>query len=205
MERSSRFISLSGLSGVFAGVFALIGAGVAFWYFSTLAGRWATNDLVVHRHYYEYAFEADGTSYSMDFLTFFFLDAVGVLVLSLTVGAFFTMRRAKKKGQAIWDPIAKKMLLNLAIPLLAGGIFCAILVHHKVVGLVAPATLIFYGLALINASKYTLNDIKWLGISEIVLGLVSAWFIGYGLIFWAVGFGVLHIIYGASMYFKYER
>lgn len=196
MDRSSRFLSLSGLSGVFAGIFALIGAGVAYFYLAVDGGQ---------RHYYEYLIDGSTGEYAMDFVTFFFLDACSVLLLSLIAGVIFTARRAKKKGQTIWDPVALRMLANLAIPLVAGGIFCFILLFHGAVGLIAPCTLIFYGLALLNASKYTLNDIRWLGISEIILGLASAWFIGYGLIFWAIGFGVLHIIYGSVMYFKYER
>jgi hypothetical protein len=43
-----------------------------------------------------------------------------------------------------------------------------------------------------------------LGITEIILGLMSSWLIGYGLLFWAVGFGVMHIFYGLMMYFRYE-
>jgi hypothetical protein len=44
-----------------------------------------------------------------------------------------------------------------------------------------------------------------LGICEIGLGLIASIYMGYGLLFWAVGFGVLHIIYGIVMYMKYER
>ena len=141
----------------------------------------------------------------MDFYTFFALDALLVLGLSLGVGFFFTQRKAKKAGLKVWDKTAKLMLVNLFIPLLAGGAFCLIMLHHGVVPFVAPATLVFYGLALLNASKYTFNDIRYLGISEIVLGLIALYFIDYGLLFWAIGFGVLHIIYGTAMYFKYER
>jgi hypothetical protein len=65
--------------------------------------------------------------------------------------------------------------------------------------------LIFYGLALINASKYTYNDIRYLGISELLIGLCSTLFLGYGLFFWAAGFGLAHIVYGALMYFKYDK
>lgn len=97
------------------------------------------------------------------------------------------------------------MLINLFIPLTAGGIFCLILLYHQIIYLIAPATLLFYGLALLNASKYTIYEIRYLGISEIVLGLVSAILIGYGLLFWAIGFGILHIIYGVVMYLRYER
>jgi len=136
---------------------------------------------------------------------FFFLDAFIVLALSLITGFVLTQRKAKKSGQKMWDSTARRLLFNLSIPLVAGGLFCIILLYHGIVGLIGPCMLIFYGLALVNASKYTLNDIRYLGLFEIVLGLVCAFYTGHGLIFWSIGFGVLHIVYGISMYYKYER
>lgn len=195
MERSTRFISLSGLSGVFAGTFALLGAIAAFLYLKLN---------ILSPKYYEYAINENG-ELNIQFFVFFFLDAAAVLVASLTVGSFLTIRKAKEKGLPIWDSTAKRLLINLMIPLMAGGFFCLILLYHSLVGLIAPATLLFYGLALLNASKYTLDDIRYLGICEILLGLVGSVFIGYGLIFWAIGFGILHIVYGVVMYNKYEK
>jgi len=195
MERSSRFISLSGLSGVFAGIFALLGALAAYVYL---------NLNITTPGYYEYAHNAGGEP-NADFYKFFFTDAVLVLLASLAFGIILTMRKAKLKGQTIWDATAKRLIINLLIPLISGGIFCLILLSHGLIGLVAPATLIFYGLALLNASKYTLDDIRFLGIFEIILGLIASVYIGYGLLFWAFGFGILHIIYGIVMYYKYER
>ena len=135
------------------------------------------------------------------------LIVIAVIVLILTFGAaiFFTSRKAKKKGQPVWNSSAKRLVVNLFIPLAAGGVFCLILLYHGIYGLIAPAMLLFYGLALLNASKYTLNDIKYLGISELTLGLIAAFWLQYSLLFWALGFGVLNIIYGISMYIKYER
>lgn len=194
MERSSRFISLSGLSGVFAGVFALTGAYLAY----LKIGAYAENyrDLVGRERTEE---GIDGL------ITYLFIVAALVLAASLLVGTLLTIRNSRKKGLKIWDGTAKRLLINLAIPLGTGGLFCLILLYHGDIGMVAPATLIFYGLSLINASKYTFNDIRYLGILEIILGLISSIYIGYGLLFWALGFGVLHIVYGAVMYFKYER
>jgi hypothetical protein len=199
MERSSRFISLSGLSGVAAGVFAIIGAIAAYFY---LGGMNASS--AGEKAYYEYARTATGEG-NTDFYAFFFTDAVAVLGLSLISGCVLTIRKAKKKGQSIWDATAKRLLINLLIPLITGGLFCLVLLSHGLVGLVAPATLIFYGLALLNASKYTLNDIRYLGIFEIALGLIASVYLGYGLIFWTIGFGLLHIVYGIVMYNKYEK
>jgi hypothetical protein len=195
MEKSTKFISLSGLSGVFAGIFALIGAGAAIYYIHSHQN---------HLDYYDYAYLNDG-SVNVDFFVFFISDALLVLVLGLLSGFYFTQRKAKKKGQSIWNATSKRLLINLFLPLIAGGIFSLALLKHELFGLVAPVSLIFYGLALLNASKYTLNDIRYLGVLEIILGLISSFIIGYGLLFWALGFGVLHIIYGVIMYTKYEK
>ncbi len=197
MERSSRFISLSGLSGVAAGVFALIGATAVYIYFDIFP---FDENLV----YYADVVAAE-KRWGIDYLTFFFLDAALVFIFAVAGGIFFTTRKAKQKGQKIWDKLTQKLLLNLLIPLTTGGIFCLALMKHGEFGLVAPATLVFYGLALVNGGKYTLSDIHYLGLSEIVLGLIALFYIGYGLEFWAIGFGVLHIIYGTVMYFKYEK
>jgi len=189
MERSSRFISLSGLSGVFAGIFALIGAYLGY----------------KKLEEYEYSFRSMNNDSIQDAIMYFFAIASIVLIASLLVGVILTIRNSKKKGIKIWDTIARRLLINLMIPLITGGLFCLILLYQGDLGMVAPSTLIFYGLALINASKYTFNDIRYLGICEIILGLLAAIYIGYGLFFWAAGFGILHIVYGAAMYFKYER
>ena len=65
--------------------------------------------------------------------------------------------------------------------------------------------LIFYGIALYNASKHTLSYVKYLGFTEIILGLISAMYPGDGFWFWVIGFGFMHIIYGSLMYFKYDK
>ncbi|GAB3810893.1 hypothetical protein GCM10028895_00540 [Pontibacter rugosus] len=190
MDRSSRFISLSGLSGVSAGVFALIGAGVVKWYLGQ-------NNILYRNDY----------TVSLNLNTVVFLGSVAalVMILAISTAIYFTSRKARQNNQRVWDSKSRRLLLNLAIPLGVGGIFCAVLLYHGIIYLIAPAMLVFYGLALINGSKYTLSDIRYLGICEILLGLVSSIFIGYGLLSWAVGFGALHIIYGMVMYYKYER
>jgi hypothetical protein len=195
MEKSSRFISLSGISGVSAGIIAIFGVIAASIYqghgFFEKAGDSKLYDL--------------SSSLNTDFLLFFLLDALIIIVLVLSASVFFTIRKAKKKELPIWDRSAKRLVWNLALPLVTGGIFCLILVYYGVVFLISSSMLIFYGLALFNAGKYTHNEIKVLGISEIVLGIVALFFIGYGLLFWTVGFGVFHIVYGIYMYIKYER
>lgn len=196
MERSSRFISLSGLSGIAAGLFAILGAALVYIYLDMIPfdGK---------RLYYVEAIHS--TKWGMNYITFFLLDAVFILIGAISCGIFFTTRKAKRKGQKVWDALSQRLLINLIIPLVTGGIFCLGLFNHGLFGLLAPTTLVFYGLALVNASKYTLTDIRNLGYCEIVLGLLSLFFLGYGLEVWVIGFGFLHIIYGSLMYWKYER
>ncbi len=190
MEKSSRFISLSGMSGVMAGIYALIGAYFANDYFhSTMQSA----------EYIPYFFHMPS------FYAFYFIVAGLVLFFSLATGIFLTARRAKRKGQKIWDKVALRMLVNVGFPLVVGGIFCIAMLYHREEAMIAPTMLIFYGLGLINGSKFTISDIRILGVVEVILGLIAAFFIRRGIYFWALGFGVMHIVYGIYMWWKYER
>ena len=198
MERSSRFIGLSGLSGVAAGVCALIGAAVVYNYLDIVPFEYD------HSYVY-YAKALNTTKWGMAYREFIFMVGGLTLVAAILSGIFFTTRRAHQKGQKIWDKTALRLLANLAIPLVAGGCFCLALMWHGSLAYIAPATLVFYGLALVNGSKYTLHDVFYLGIVEIALGILAMFMLRFGLEFWAIGFGIMHIVYGTMMYIKYER
>ncbi len=197
MERTSKFIGLSGLSGVGAGVFALFGAAVAFLYLRAW-GADAFGGVLPYQ---------PDTAHPWGWPPVPFLLTTAALVLlgALGSGVYFTTRRTRRNGQAIWDALTRRLLVHLAIPLAAGGVFCAALLYHGLPGLLAPTTLVFYGLALINGSKFTLDELRYLGLLEVLLGCVGLFFIGKGLLLWTIGFGVLHIVYGTLMYLRYER
>ena len=181
MEKSSKFLSLSGLSGISAGIVALAGSFFILQKF---------------REVKEYGV--------VEGLPFYYISlAVIVLSAALALAIFFTIRNAKKKNLPIWTITTKYLLESLFIPLAAGGLFSLILWYRGIPELIFSSTLIFYGLALLNASKYVMNEIRYLGITEIILGLIAG--ITYGLIFWAIGFGVMHIVYGIYTYLKYEK
>lgn len=192
MEKSSTFISLSGLSGVSAGIIGLLASVYVYFKIESVVTPGERNSLTYQ-------------GVTDDFIYSLILTAGIVLVLTFMATIFFTSRKAKKKGLPVWNSSAKRVVTNLFIPLIAGGVFCLILIYHGLFNLLASAMLLFYGLALLNASKYTLSEIKFLGMTETALGLAAALWYPYGLWFWAAGFGVMNIIYGVSMYFKYER
>ena len=190
MERSAKFLSLSGLSGVLAGIYALIGAGAAYYLVQYPASLF---------DYRTYSIREDGTVLVLIFI------AIVVLAASISTGLWFSNKKAKKSGLSLWSPTTRRLIVNISIPLVTGGIFILVMLYTGHFGLAAPASLIFYGLALIQGSANTYDEIRYLGFSEIILGLISAIYPGYGLIFWALGFGVLHIVYGAIMYNKYDK
>lgn len=185
MNKSSQFISLSGLSGIMAGIYALIGAYIA-------------NGLI--ENHVGYYITLESKTFKLIVLTAFL-----VLLFSIITSAILTVSKAKKEGEKIWNTASKRLLINFMIPLVTGGIFGLLLLRNGYYSLIAPITLLFYGLACVNASKYTLRDVRYLGITIIILGLIATEFSGYALEFWALGFGVCHILYGSIMYFKYDR
>ncbi|UOB16513.1 hypothetical protein [Abyssalbus ytuae] len=185
MNRSSRFISLSGLSGILAGIYALIGAFIAY--------KLVSNS---HRGY----LILDGHIFRL-----VMLDLALVALASIVTAILLSTAKAKKNGEKIWDSSSKRLVINFLIPLITGGIYILIILNQQKYGQTAALMLIFYGLALINASKYTLGYIRYLGIGEIVLGLICAFIPGFGFWLWVLGFGILHIIYGTLMHFKYDR
>jgi len=194
MERSSKFLSLSGLSGIFAGVCALIGAAIA-WFFILESG---------HVQSVEYMRIPGGWSTS-GIRFYLALDAILVLGFAVLGAIYFSQRKARKGGQRFWTNLTQRLLVHLMIPLVSGGIFTLILVFQNNLELVASVMLIFYGLSLVNAGKFTFSEIHYLGMTEIVLGILAGVFINHGLLFWTIGFGLMHIVYGVVMYYRHDR
>ena len=197
MERSSRFISLSGWSGVAAGSCALIGAALAYPYIYGDKDFFIDTRLGIAQ-----AFAHD---YTILLNIWLFWLAAGTFAAALTSAFLFTWLKTKKQGLPIWGTASRRLMINVMIPMVAGGFFLFRTIQFEHMELIAPGCLIFYGLALINGSKYTLGEIRWLGLAQIILGILNLWFVGYGLYFWAAGFGIMHIVYGLVMWWKYER
>lgn len=181
MERTSKFLSLSGLAGVMAGIYALAGSFVAYQYLG-------------------FQSENIGSDFSNIMLL-----ALAILLLTLSTAFWFSYKKANKRNEKLWNPTAKRLLLNMMVPLIAGGCVLMILIAKDLTVLVPPCSLIFYGIALYSSGKFTYEDIKSLGVLEILLGLFSLYFTEYALLSWALGFGLLHIVYGVYVHYRYER
>lgn len=193
MESSSKFLSLSGLSGIFAGITALVGA-----YFAR------QEVLDYEKRYYFYQLAGKGVEEEHAFSRRLIILALMILVIALSFGVFFTWLKAKRQNKKLLTPLSFRLIISLMVPLGFGGLFLAGLYYHGLYLLIAPATLMFYGLALLNGSKYVHVDIKYLALCQMILGVYCLFFLDHAFISWVIGFGVLHILYGAIMYFKYD-
>jgi len=185
MERSSKFISLSGWAGILAGIYALVAAYIAFTLFNFKPGE-----------------ESNITP--SDMLNVILL-ALTLLILALTTAVFLSYKSASKRSEPIWNATSRRLLLNMAVPLVTGGIFLLIMISQTHFSMLSSVSLIFYGLALYNAGNFTYKEVKILGVIQIVLGLISACFISWALLIWAAGFGLMHIVYGIYIQVKYKR
>jgi hypothetical protein len=189
MDRSAKFISLSGLSGILAGIYALGGATAAY--------------LLIQYPRSPIAYRTQSINEPVVLLELIVIALI-VLGASISTGLWLTQKKTLKQNTQLWTPASKLLVQKMSIPLVTGGLFIIIMLYTGHFGLAAPACLIFYGLALIHGSTNTVDEIRYLGFSEIVLGLVCALYPGLGLLFWAIGFGILHIVYGAILYNKYD-
>jgi len=184
MNKSTRFISLSGLSGIMAGIYALIGASYAYWLVTTSVKGY----LIL-----------DGRIFNI-----ILIDLFLIAFFTIITAVLLTNRKAKKNGEKLLDKTALRAIGSFLIPLVAGGVYILIILNQQKYGQTGALMLLFYGLALVNASKYTLGKIKYLGYIEIILGLICAIIPGYGFWLWVIGFGIMHIVYGVIMHFKYD-
>ena len=190
MERSVKFVSLSGLSGVLAGVYALIGATYVYF--------------MIHFPVSPLNYRTYSVNETEILLRLCAIAGI-VLIASIGTAVYLSHRKAKKFNISLWNDTSKRLLINASIPLVTGGIFILVVLGNGHYGIAAPASLIFYGLALIQGSQHTYDEIRYLGLSEIALGLIATALPGFGLVFWAFGFGVLHIVYGAVMHYRYDK
>lgn len=184
MERSSKFLSLSGWAGIMVGIYAIVGAYIAYQFLN---------------------FNPNQIVYTSSELANLIILAVLIVILAVGTAIYFSYKKANQKGERGWNATSRRLLASMTVPLLTGGILILILISKDLLGLIIPLTLLFYGLALYNAGKFTYDEVKVMGIVQLVLGLISSWFIEYSLLLWAFGFGVVHIAYGIYMYFRYER
>ena len=189
MDQATRFKLISGLSGMIAGILSLLSlyviyimSGISPFEVEALERVWrGSNPILI----------------SCIFISLF--------VACMGLGLYMSRRNARQAGKNAWDGSAKRLVFSLLIPVLTGGVFSMLLIQLGLVSLFAPVTLLFYGMGLLSASKFTLDAVRTVGLIFIGLGLLATGILSYGLLIWTLGFGLVHIVYGFIIYVKYER
>ena len=148
MEKSSKFISVSGLAAILAGIYALAGA-----YIATQVITPETHLIVT--------------------LEFMAIIALSVLAAAAVTAGILSYCKSQKTGQSFFSRLTYRALWNFSLPMLTGGIVCISILMHEYYDILASVMLLFYGLALVNASKFTYSSVAWLGYAFICLGAVD--------------------------------
>ena len=198
MEKSSKFSNLSGYAIATTGLLALLGA--VFVYFDL--------GISISEKYISYAELINQTGNANSIYTkikLLVIIASLILLTSLLILYVTAKLKSERHDINLFNSSFSRALKSLFIPVLSGGIFCGFLILHKMYGLVAPATLIFYGLGLISASKFSYNELELLGYLELFLGTIASYYMGSGLLFWMIGFGIGHIVLGVFIHYKYDK
>lgn len=183
MERSTKFLSLSGWSGIWVGICGLLASGILY--------NWKMD--------FNYTEDSNYNAFNLLAL------ALITLVVALAGGLYFTIQKTKKQGATFFNKVTKRLLLRFSFPLVIGGILCIIFYTKFLLPLTLPSTILFYGLALYAIQEDTVKEIKTMALLEILLGLLAFYFVDYSLLFWALGFGVIHMLYGIILWNKYDK
>lgn len=204
MQQSARIFSLSGWSGIWAGSVALLGMSWIGYVLSDFGRSEMTelSDFDISKS----TGLVSGGQISEPHLRILFYSVLAVFVLAVLGAVFFSFNKSRREGHtAGYNDVARKLLINMAIPMGAGAVFLLKFATEMHYHYFVPVSLVFYGLALINCSKYTFTEIKYLGLLEVLLGLLALVLMKWHLWIWGMGFGVLHIVYGILMWHKYDK
>lgn len=191
MQRSSKFVSLSGWSGVMAGIYGLLAA--------YLTQQHLGFDPVALEAAEVKGLEAYAALRGMMLL------AALLLLLSLGTAAWMARKKAQKLGETVWNAASRRLLTDLAVPLFTGGFLLLGLAWGGYHSLLLPASLLFYGITLYQAGPITYAALRILGLLNIALGFFALLLPENAIWFWAAGFGLLHIVYGLFIHFRYEK
>ena len=195
MSKSSRFQAISGWSIVVIGLYAAVASAMAAAVIGV--GDWLPCCENLQR------FAVLNTPSRIRIAA---LIAIGLFALSLlTVFVAAIIKSKRNNLRFAFDKRMCQMLVDFFIPLIAGGLLSMALVQQGHYGLTSSIMLLFYGLALVNCSHYTYPALRWLGYSELLIGIIDCFTMSHALLFWFLGFSVMHILFGVIYVIMFER
>ncbi len=194
MERPIRYSTMSGLSGILAGLAALVG-------------------VAIDRHVYNHYLPREAMWINI------FVWA-GVFIAAFTCSAVLTHIRERKQNMPFWSPVKRRILMTILTPFICGiGLTVAIMYRWYIKdgpnqwGLIPAICMTFYAVALWQVGSFSIGELRVMAVAFILAALVSACFFQADIPglekgtapSWALGitFGGFHIIYGLVVWIRH--
>lgn len=171
MERSTKYSTFSGVSGVVAGLASIVGC-------------------IVTR-----SLGPDPARFPAAFLV------IWTAVIIVAVGADFVLmkRRAARVGKHVISRLGKQMVMASAPGLGAGAVLTLYMLQHNMLGDIYPFWMLAYGIAVAATGLFSQREVSILGAAFLITGAATLFAPGIGLEMMAATFGGFHIVYGLAM------
>jgi len=133
-----------------------------------------------------------------------FASWIGEAGLALAIGGWAMVQKAKAAKSTLFNGAGRKFALNLFPAMIAGGVLTIVLYRQQLFGIMPGVWLLLYGVSVVTGGAFSVKIVPLMGISFMVLGTVALlspfelanWFM-------AVGFGLLHIVFGIVIARRY--
>jgi len=124
--------------------------------------------------------------------------------LAFSIGFFALWQKSKNSGESLASVPAKKFALAFAPPIVAGIILTALFYYRGFFEFLPCAWLTLYGTAVVTGGAYSVKIVPTVGWIFVALGAVAAFAPARaGNLLMALGFGVLHIVFGSIVARRY--
>jgi hypothetical protein len=130
---------------------------------------------------------------------------LALLAAAVLAGGVSMRRKAQRTQQAFWSPVLRKALWGYAAAMLLGSVLTGSLLEAGLLELLPEIWLGCYGVALVAAGSYSVSPVRWMGmcflLSAVGAALTPA---SFGLAWLALGFGWVHIAFGAYIAWRHD-
>ena len=128
-----------------------------------------------------------------------------LLAVSLAIGGFAMAQKARRTGQTFWSPVLRKALWGYVAAMALGGVLSFSVIEHGRPDALAEIWLGCYGVALMAAGAVSVSPVRWMGICFLLAASVAAFApAAVGLPLLGLGFGWLHLSFGAYIAWRHE-
>jgi hypothetical protein len=134
------------------------------------------------------------------------LDIWGVVLgVSLAIVSFGIYRKAEQMRSPIQAALIRRLLWSLCPAFFVGGLLTSLAVRGHNLEWLPTIWLGCYGAAIVNGGQVSVPPVRYMGLSFLA---VSAWAAlsspALGLVWLGMGFGWLHMVYGAYIAWRHN-